>query len=584
VTIDGVDLSVFKSAYDTHLTADSHTQYVHNTVARTISAVHTFNPGSAGAPFSLGANATGQLVTGLNADTVDGVHGSALIAPSYVTLGTDATLTNERVLTAGAGLTGADGGAGSTFTLNVGAGAGISVAADSVAVDVTASFTWTGTHAFQGTLTTRTITPEATDTYDLGSSTKLWRKGWLAELDAVVFAQNTVTLLGGWFLITKNEVTLPADVTAGATTVNFGQSMTVGDFVLFRAAGAVEYMSVGSLVSGTTYNVTRNLDGSGANAWAAGAPGAVLGQTGNGRIELNAYDSPRISIIKQGATYNAQTETLRLGDLNGSYGIASELYGIGIGDYSGGNYLRYDPTNGFRVKAGNGGMSIDSSGIVLASSATALLQWAYANGTPGMLEILSSEGGGTLTNGTRITGRGAYGHQILIEGFNTNDSTKYASLTVNSYDGTVDISCGLNVGTATGAADGDIKVQGGITFGSGSKLSTYSESGTWTPAFTGLTLGAGTAPTYAGTYTRVGNLVYFIVTITPGTATTASTAATTYINNLPFTASKNSTLTVTNNVVGNIGVGYIGSGTTWAFTPTWGATSGVMTISGCYLA
>jgi len=51
---------------------DDHTQYVHNTVDRTISASHTFNPTVAGTPFILGANALDQLVTGLNAEKLSG--------------------------------------------------------------------------------------------------------------------------------------------------------------------------------------------------------------------------------------------------------------------------------------------------------------------------------------------------------------------------------------------------------------------------------------------------------------------------------------------------------------------------------
>jgi len=54
------------------LADDDHTQYMHNTIARTVSAVHTFNPTSATAPFILGANGQGQLVTGLNADLLNG--------------------------------------------------------------------------------------------------------------------------------------------------------------------------------------------------------------------------------------------------------------------------------------------------------------------------------------------------------------------------------------------------------------------------------------------------------------------------------------------------------------------------------
>jgi hypothetical protein len=56
---------------------DDHTQYVSNTLARTISAVHAFNPGTATAPIILGANAIGQLVSGFNADLLDGQHAAA---------------------------------------------------------------------------------------------------------------------------------------------------------------------------------------------------------------------------------------------------------------------------------------------------------------------------------------------------------------------------------------------------------------------------------------------------------------------------------------------------------------------------
>jgi len=64
----------------TGLSDDDHTQYVHTSTARTISAQHTFNPPSTGAPFVLGANAQGQLVTGLNADQLDGQHASHFLA------------------------------------------------------------------------------------------------------------------------------------------------------------------------------------------------------------------------------------------------------------------------------------------------------------------------------------------------------------------------------------------------------------------------------------------------------------------------------------------------------------------------
>lgn len=63
---------------------DDHTQYVHISTNRTISATHTFNPGSAGPAFTLGANATGQLITGLNADLLDGLNTASTSTVSTV--------------------------------------------------------------------------------------------------------------------------------------------------------------------------------------------------------------------------------------------------------------------------------------------------------------------------------------------------------------------------------------------------------------------------------------------------------------------------------------------------------------------
>ena len=54
------------------LLEDDHTQYVHISNPRTITGVHTFNPASTGAPFTIGPNAAGQLVSGLNAEKVGG--------------------------------------------------------------------------------------------------------------------------------------------------------------------------------------------------------------------------------------------------------------------------------------------------------------------------------------------------------------------------------------------------------------------------------------------------------------------------------------------------------------------------------
>jgi len=212
-------------------------------------------------------------------------------------------------------------------------GTSLAVGATGLSLNVANANIWSAIQTFTDNTITRNILPQVTDAYDLGSSSLLWRKGWLSELDAVLFAQNTITLLGGWLMISKDEGTIPLSVAAANTTIDFGKAMTPNDYVVFRAALQVEYIKVGSKVSGTIYNVTRDLDGSGANNWAAGTPFMVLGQSGAGRIELNSYDTPRIQLLKQGANYNNTTEIIRIGDLNGNWGYGAQKWGIGLGEY-----------------------------------------------------------------------------------------------------------------------------------------------------------------------------------------------------------------------------------------------------------
>ncbi len=69
---------------------DDHEQYVHLSSARTVTAVHTFNPGSATPFIILGANALAQLITGLNADLLDGLHAADIVTagvPEFLHMG-----------------------------------------------------------------------------------------------------------------------------------------------------------------------------------------------------------------------------------------------------------------------------------------------------------------------------------------------------------------------------------------------------------------------------------------------------------------------------------------------------------------
>ena len=109
------------------------------------------------------------------------------------------------------------------------------------------------------------------------------------------------------------------------------------------------------------------------------------------------------------------------------------------------------------------------------------------------------------------------------------------------------------------------------------------EPATWTPTWTGLTVVG--SPTYVGTYTRIGRLVFWQVVITAGGAnTTASTLTTTFINNLPFISRLTfpNVRVINNNTGVDLGNGYIVIATNDAYTPTWAATNADIIISGWY--
>lgn len=296
------------------------------------------------------------------------------------------------------------------------------------------------------------LIPHVTDTYDLGSSTKLWRKAWVSELDAILFAQNTVSVVGGWLIVAKNEGLIPVgqDVGTSDTTIDFGQSMTANDFVLFRSAGQVEYVKITSLSSGTRYNVTRNVDGSGANAWPAGSVYVVLGNAGNGRIEINSNSTPRISLLTQGSTYNAQTEYLRVGDLNGNWGYGSETYGFAVGQYvAGKTSIAVDDANGYRIFNGTTVIGQwDAAGAITVGRVSSTIPCITIDATNGIrmtttLVVLAEwNPSGSITVGEVAAGKS----NTLISAGALSIRTNTTSLF------NIDTSGNIRVGTNTAAA------------------------------------------------------------------------------------------------------------------------------------
>jgi hypothetical protein len=152
---------------------------------------------------------------------------------------------------------------------------------------------------------------------------------------------------------------------------------TSGDFWL-RVTG------VSNLGTYYRYAVTLTSGSTGATI-KAGAAVVDYGPGGTGFITLSADgtvgSSANMTIGSHaGSPWSAQTTLVRLGNLNGSYGVASDYYGIGIGDYTNGNYLRYDTNGGFVVRAGNGNVSLSSAGLSLTGGAAGVNSIVWKSG------------------------------------------------------------------------------------------------------------------------------------------------------------------------------------------------------------
>ncbi len=99
----------------------------------------------------------------------------------------------------------------------------------------------------------------------------------------------------------------------------------------------------------------------------------------------------------------------------------------------------------------------------------------------------------------------------------------------------------------------------------------------WTPTFSGM--GTSGTPTYAGKYIRISDyLKYFVITVTPAT-NTSSTSATTYCDNFPLNVSTDGFCIAVGGSVG-VGLGIVQASTNRIYTPAWTNVTVPVTIMG----
>ena len=148
----------------------------------------------------------------------------------------------------------------------------------------------------------------------------------------------------------------------------FGAALPVGSIVVLTNDGLREYVQIGARSSSGglpghmhvpdanvagAYTITRDLTGSGALAWRAGTMWYALGVEGDYWIELkNEYGNPRLDMFTLGASLSDLSNYFHVGGMNGLFGVSGAAHGVGIGDYSGGNYIRFTDVGGLQIKAG----------------------------------------------------------------------------------------------------------------------------------------------------------------------------------------------------------------------------------------
>lgn len=405
--------------------SDDHTQYVHNTSARTITAQHTFNPATAGAPFTLGANALTQLVSGLNAQYVGGLPESTFMrksANSNLSMNSFVITSNDVNNAYSLGhMVISSSSAGSTWTglrsraLSSAAGNAMILQSDGGQTVVNAA---PGQNISFRNNNTALATLDASDyifsspltlkSSNYASQTTGWgitydgagdfRYLYADELHAKAFIADLEQALAGGQIISKSVAILSRDFTApaaGGTATLYvkdlpsASNMAVfvsGDYVRLRqfsrASGSLSITNCWGVVTSysdlsggeQSWTFTRS-SGADAGAMSSGhvvdADSIVLdyGTTGNGFYEVNAIDglyavnSPYMQIVTWDThPRSGQTVRVRVGNLTG-VGFTGEYGLYAAGGASGAQYLKASDDSFILAGGPAGSTTIDENGV-----------------------------------------------------------------------------------------------------------------------------------------------------------------------------------------------------------------------------
>jgi hypothetical protein len=189
----------------------------------------------------------------------------------------------------------------------------------------------------------------------------------------------------------------------------------------------------------------------------------------------------------------------------------------------------------------------------------------------------------TLTNASSQSWSMQFGASLEWQLWMQTSGTPYKVLSANGSSGDLTNHIGglvlTGIADLSNAAAGQVKFPATQNASSNANTLDDYEEGTFVPTANSLTV-VGT-PTYAGTYTKIGNRVHWEIRVT-STTTTASTAGTTSFSGMPFTVGKaNTCAAVSVSTKLHLGLGLAEEGAAVVWPATWGADADVV-LSGSY--
>ena len=199
------------------------------------------------------------------------------------------------------------------------------------------------------------------------------------KITSSVFEYDTVSAVGGNVVVSHDADVLDSDMGADdadtALVTKGDVTFATGDILRIKDGTEDEWFEVTGVTDASNYTVTRDKAGDYADGsnptWRKGTAVVNYGQSGDGGIFMTASETnaPFLNVYTHaGSPWDTTTTRVRLGNLNGFLGYSSDLYGIAIGEST--KYLKYDPTNGLRVKGQvtlDSGSEVDGSYIVTGS-------------------------------------------------------------------------------------------------------------------------------------------------------------------------------------------------------------------------